>query len=196
MDDSNKIATAYQAAIEMANHEGDNVWSRFNVTIVANSVILFALTSDVLIDTSEGSKIFAILGILLCLAWLPLMKRSFAYETYYILKARMIEEHLELGTLNVLDDGSKLGNRETVQVLHYRKRMGSLASIPARKVVDFIIGLFFSAYFWFLLPETKCIDYAAQLCLPKWLLLILVFFLYGVILVVVEQYDNKAETPA
>lgn len=179
MSDSNSLTTAYQAAIEMANHEGDNVWSRFNVMLVANSIILFALTGS-FDNASNNRPLFAIGGILLCLLWLPLMKRSFTYETYYIVKARLIEQQMNLGPLNVLIDGELLSKGKTIEVLGSPIRMSRAASIPARIIVDATIGLFILGYTWFLRQD--------------WILLVIVGILYVIVLALFETTNSIEAT--
>ncbi len=84
----------YQAAVDLWTYEGEQNWARFNVMLVANSVIIAAVT---LVLTSENplrllSTVLAIVGLILCFAWFLVTKRGFDYQDYYILSARELEE--------------------------------------------------------------------------------------------------------
>lgn len=85
---------AYSAAISLWAYEGESAWSRFNAMLVANSILLAFI--GLLYDTDNQPKTLmtgiAGFGILLCAVWWVLSVRAFAYQNYWVLSARELEE--------------------------------------------------------------------------------------------------------
>ncbi len=85
---------AYQVAIQMLIYEGNLVWNRFNVFVVANSIIIF--TIGVLATSEVRFKHFTLLlipvGIFFCLLWSILTNRGFLQFTHHHWSAIDLEE--------------------------------------------------------------------------------------------------------
>jgi len=146
MSEQDDIRVAYQGAIDMATHEGDGVWARFNVILVANSVLLLALTTSTRQLPEGWDAMLSIAGIVLCVVWLLLMKRGFTYETYYVIAARMIEQRLAEGSFHTLSNGKLLSEGKLVSIDNEKLQMSPLAMLNARWIVNVVIGVFIAAY--------------------------------------------------
>ncbi|MBI3241633.1 MAG: hypothetical protein HYZ49_05000 [Chloroflexi bacterium] len=151
MSEQDDIRTAYQSAIDMASHEGDGVWARFNVILVANSILLLALTTATRQLPENWDAILSLAGIVLCIMWLLLMKRGFTYETYYVITARVLEQKLANGSVRTLSNGKLLAEGKLVIVDNEKLQMSLLAKLNARFIVNVVIGVFIAAYIllWF-----------------------------------------------
>src|SRR2546421_1733593 len=86
--------TGYQVAINLWSCECQANWSRSNVMLVANS-ILIAVLSLALINQRPLPLLvlyLSLLGLVLCATWFLLTKRGFNYLTYWVMSARELEE--------------------------------------------------------------------------------------------------------
>lgn len=102
----------YQSAINLSNHEGDLIWSRFSAFIVIHT-IFFALIGFLLESTSKNRELFvltiSVAGFILVCLWLLSTIRGFKAIDYWNYCAREIEERL-LGkdaTINLFIRGEK-----------------------------------------------------------------------------------------
>ena len=116
---SNDVENArigYQTAIELWAHSGDEVWARFNVMLVANSIIIaiigFLLTADQI--PIAIAIILPIVGIILCILWVIMMKRGFDYQLYYLLAARELEEMYLLEPIQTISRGGIYASGEEI----------------------------------------------------------------------------------
>ena len=84
----------YQAAVDLWTYEGEQNWARFNVMLVANSIIIAVLGLSVTGPNGSPSIsiVLSIVGLILCISWFIITKRGFDYQTYYVLSARELEE--------------------------------------------------------------------------------------------------------
>jgi hypothetical protein len=86
----------YQVAVGIWTFQGQMNWNRFNVILVANSVIIAVISAK----RSGADPLpplivsLAILGIILCIAWVLITARGFAYLTYWFRCATELERHL------------------------------------------------------------------------------------------------------
>jgi hypothetical protein len=149
MVDQDDIRIAYQGAIEMASHEGEAVWARFNVILVANSIVLLALTTSTNTLPPNSGIVLPVGGIVLCVMWLFLMKRGFTYEKYYVVTARLLEQRLANGSIRTLSSGMFLSEGKLVKIEDEKIQMSPLARLNARGIVYAAIGVFVAAYVFF-----------------------------------------------
>ena len=71
----------YQVAANVWTYQGQVIWNRFNVLLVANSVII-AVISAMLSGENPRSPLIASLaglGFILCIAWILITARGFGY---------------------------------------------------------------------------------------------------------------------
>lgn len=122
----------YQVAVDLLIAEGEGIWSRFNVMLLANSIILaiigLALTSE---STSPVFDIYLpFIGITLCIWWFFLINRSYSYRDYFIHTARELEQQYLASSVKILSCGEFI----------------SKSGIPARYVSYFVILAFLVLY--------------------------------------------------
>ena len=90
--------TAYEVAAGMYMAENQLTWDRFNVMLVANSVVLagagVAGDEDNLFRPAVVS--LPIIGILLCIMWILMMDRGFRYHDHWRNSAKLIEDDLSI----------------------------------------------------------------------------------------------------
>jgi len=157
MLEQDDIRVAYQGAIDMATHEGDAVWARFNVVLVANSIILLALTASTQTPPQYFDVVLPVAGITLCATWLVLMKRGFTYEIYYVIAARMLEQKLANGSIQTLTNGKSMSEGEVVKLNGEKLQMSPLAKLSARFTVYVVIGVFIAAYVFLLFKSVPAL---------------------------------------
>ena len=149
----------YQIAVGLWMNESELYWARFNVMLVANSIIIAVLG---LIFTSNPnnpclssilSMILAALGFLVCLAWLLLTNRGYDYQNYYVLSAREQESYLEK-TVKTVSRGDLFAKNKCVEIRIGEKtekvRMGRFSRMKAKYLSVTIPVLFAIVYIVFL----------------------------------------------
>ena len=108
----------YQAAVDLWTYEGEQSWARFNVMMVANSIVIavigVALTSQSPLPVL--TVVLPIVGLVLCAVWFLIMKRSFDYQTYYVLSARELEEHYLADPVKTVSRGGSFADGKPVSV--------------------------------------------------------------------------------
>lgn len=95
----------YQVAVDFWTYQGKLIWDRFNVMLVACSIIT-GLVSAIF---SYGQQIPAIIiiglaavGLVLCCGWFLIMASGFAYHKYWGLCAWDLEERYLKGTVDTV----------------------------------------------------------------------------------------------
>lgn len=85
----------YQMAISLWAYQGQQVGARFNIMLVANSIVIAAIALALTSRSSMSvfTKILPIAGVFLCIFWFLLMKRETKYADYYIKSACELEEN-------------------------------------------------------------------------------------------------------
>jgi hypothetical protein len=119
--DATKIENArigYQVAVGLWIYEGDENWARFNVMLVANSIILGVIG---LVVTSAQPKLsisflMSIVGLILCVSWSLITKRGFDYQNYYVKSARELEERFLAQVLKTVSRGSVFASGRPVAI--------------------------------------------------------------------------------
>lgn len=139
----------YQMAIGMWAHCGDEVWSRFNVMLVAHSVIVAVIGSAILNKNPSMTLaiVLSITGLLFCILWAIMMERAFAYQNYFLFSARELEESGAVTPVKTISRGKDFGRID--EILGLKK--GTLLSdirqwlhrnINAQKASYLVIGIF------------------------------------------------------
>lgn len=83
----------YRSAINLMNHEGDLIWSRFNVFILANTVLFLLLGELIRIDNKHISiLVVSVVGFILTFLWLISTARGFEAMEYWACSIRETEE--------------------------------------------------------------------------------------------------------
>jgi hypothetical protein len=83
----------YQAAVDLWTHQDGISWGIFNAMLVAHSTILAVI--GVILTTKPQVWGFAaglaVVGLVLGIAWLTMIIRGFAYQTFWTLAATEFE---------------------------------------------------------------------------------------------------------
>ncbi len=149
----------YQAAIDLWTYQGEQWWARFNIMLLANSIVVAAVT---LVLTSPGKDLpwvvltrvlslaLPVGGLVLGLLWLMLIKREIVYADYYLWSARELEhKHLRDAVVTV-SRGGDLAGGDCVDIAvdgnHVKLSMAGLARFRARSVAFAVVYLFLALY--------------------------------------------------
>jgi hypothetical protein len=157
------VRTGYEAAVQLWTYEGEQNWARFNVMLLANSVLIGALAILLTSPSSSSplSHIFAVAGIIVCIAWFLITKRGFDYQTYYVLSARELEEQYFNGLVKTASRGASFSQGCSVEfeldepsLTHRMSWFSRLAS--AQSLSKLVIILFAVVYiFAIVLMQTQ-----------------------------------------
>jgi len=106
----------YQAAVDLWTYEGEQVWNRSNVMLVANSIVVAVIG---LVITSQRpvpvlTVVLPITGLILCAVWFLLMKRGFDYSVYYVLSARELKEQYLADPVKTVSRGGDFASGKVV----------------------------------------------------------------------------------
>jgi hypothetical protein len=117
----------YQAALNLWNTQAQLASSRFNVMVVANSIILG--TIGLAIAYSRSFPLFftqalSLVGIVLCLVWLHAHSRASQYNNYLVWSARELESYLTDSVVTVSRGASfSEGYEVTLTIDNERKKL-------------------------------------------------------------------------
>ena len=143
----------YQVAINMWSFEGEVNWSRSNVMLVANSIIIAVLSLALINQRPLPVLILylSILGLVLCTTWFLLTKRGFNYLTYWVMSARELEELYLADPVKTLSRGESFAEGGSVTVEINGKPRNLRMSIWSRRFklewANYIlIGIFTGVY--------------------------------------------------
>jgi len=146
----------YQAAINLWTFQGAEIWARFNVMIVANSIFIGVMGLNI-IDSSPIPFLtlgLSLGGIIICVAWFLLMKRSHEYQKYYLYSARELEERYLFKSVKTVSDGRTFANGDEVKRFRDIEskpfKMSRWSPLSAEKASYIVIIVFFAIYFYFL----------------------------------------------
>lgn len=103
----NDIESSYQVAVQMLNTETHMVWSRYNVFVVANSIIIAAMGLKLPVNEFQTNSLpyylvlcLVISGMFICLFWGILSVHGFYVCSRYNTIVREIEKNRKLPVLN------------------------------------------------------------------------------------------------
>lgn len=129
----------YQMAIHLLTYQGEQWWARFNILLVANSIVIasIGLTITSQRQSTAFTLLLPIVGLFLCAVWFILLRRDVAYSDYYIMSARELEEKYLSDSVKTISRGGLFGegNPVTIEISGERKelRMSRLARIVRGK---------------------------------------------------------------
>ena len=107
------VRTGYQVAVSLWIAESSQIWTRVNVMLAANSILIAAIV--VLLTAAPGLSLLAMLlsaaGLIVCVVWFIVIKRDFEYLSYLIMSAREIEERYLAPVETVSRGGALLKNK-------------------------------------------------------------------------------------
>jgi hypothetical protein len=145
------VRTAYQVAANLYMQENTVTWARFNTIVATNTIIMAAI--GIVAQHSHELFLFALIlpiaGCLLCLVWLNIMKRGFAYHNVWRDSAYALEKQFSprVQTLHYADQLRRNGTiRIKISENDPRDHHTPKPNILARDYAEFVIYLFFFIY--------------------------------------------------
>jgi amino acid permease len=124
----------YEAALGLWTYQGTLNWNRFNVMLVANSIILAVV--GISFTSQHPLPVFTILlpilGLVLCVAWFFLTVRGYDFQTYWALSARELEERYFANTIKTLARAGHFGQGMAVSIEIDGKTITQRTSIWSR----------------------------------------------------------------
>ena len=145
----------YQAALSIWIARTRMIWSRFNMMIVANSIILGAISLTIGSDhplSTSFTRALCLVGLAVSLAWLPAHRRAFQQNSYLHSSARELENYLA-DPVATISRGTTFseGNEVTLTIDGEKKkfRLSWLTRIQLAKTEsfsDFVIAIFAILY--------------------------------------------------
>lgn len=142
----------YQVAVDLLIAEGEGIWSRFNVMMVANSIIIAIIG---LAPTNQPTpaifdNYLPFVGLVLCIWWFVLINRGYSYRDYFIQTARELEEQYLANSVRTLSRGETFsnGNKVMFRFVDSSKEldMKYLKYFPAIYASNFVIVVFAILY--------------------------------------------------
>jgi hypothetical protein len=145
----------YQAALSIWIARTRMIWSRFNMMIVANSIILGAISLTIGSNHSLSTsftRALCLVGLAVSLAWLPAHRRACQQNSYLHSSARELENYLS-DPVATISRGTTFseGNEVTLMIDGEKKklRLSWLTRIQLAKTEffsDFVIAMFAILY--------------------------------------------------
>jgi hypothetical protein len=149
----------YQMAIQLALKEADVIWKVFQSMLAANSLLIVAVGAIIKMfpQYSFAKDLFAIMGILLCIAWILITVRSYEYHKYWIAWARHLENCLD-PQVKIMRQGQLFSRGEQAHIIpddeyNYKKMSGAGRLFRIEWLMHFIIIIFIFIYFMILLAK-------------------------------------------
>ena len=158
-----KALAGYQAAIDLWTYQGEQWWARFNVMLVANSIVIAgAMLARPSTAADEGSTLFVgvfpvllpIAGLALCVAWWLLIEHERAWAMYYVASARELEGCLS-PCVETVSRGRCFAQGKEVRIRNEpgQTQMRWFERVPARHIGRSVIAVFFLLYLFLLLEQ-------------------------------------------
>lgn len=148
---SDEAKEGYRTAIQMISYEGGMIWSSFTALLGAN-VFLIALIGSILkfFPNFYYFKYLPTLGIPLCLIWMLITRRDFAFYKYWFACAREYEEKGFGDTVRIVREGRKYGKGKSVIMGGDTLRLAWFTRVNVQWLIYSVITIFIAVYFLFL----------------------------------------------
>ena len=158
---SENIRAGYQAAINLWIYEGTTFWSKFTAMILANTIVVTAITLAITTGDAKNHNLplfklgLCVFGVALCLSWIPILKRSFDYYKYWILSARELEQHFLADGVQTVSRGASFADGEKVSFSIERHslphQMTCLAGSVSIQTICYLMVAGFVVFYVFIL---------------------------------------------
>jgi hypothetical protein len=154
-DQLENARVGYQAALSIWTAKTRMIWSRFNMMVVANSIILGAISLT--IESSQPlstsfTRAVCLVGLAVSLAWLPAHRRACQHSSYLHSSARELENYLANPVVTISRGTSLSEGKEVTLTIDGEKRklhLGWFTRIQLAKTEsfsDFVIVMFAVLY--------------------------------------------------
>ncbi len=135
---SENARVGYQSAIELMVFEGNLVWARYGLMLLAQTIILTAigLTADTPMSIRMIILIgLSVVGLVLCVVWWLVNDIGFRYFFYWTFAARELEEGF-LTPVRTLSRGMPFADEDAVTLLpDGQRRKLKIRSADRRRMV-------------------------------------------------------------
>jgi len=139
------IRVGYQVAVNLWTYQGTLNWNRYNIMLIANSVIISAIS--IIISSSGSSAAYAkwllCAGLIFCVLWIFITGRGFAYRDHWSSNARELETYFQ--NLVTTVSGAKAIRKGGVIKFNFLSCVSE--RFPAYFVIVIFIALYIIAYF-------------------------------------------------
>jgi hypothetical protein len=146
------VEIGYQAALQRADTEAAIIWGTFNSMVAVNAITIAVYVGWL---TAAGARLpflpigLPVFGVVVCLIWLLMLNRQFAYYRYWFACARSLESALE--GVQVIQNGKVYADGQEVEILgkvtKEKMQMSRAArSVRVEKLAKFLIVMFMAAY--------------------------------------------------
>ncbi len=156
----------YQAAVSLWISENQHNWSRFNIVMVANSLLL--TIEGILLGSQGHSDTLAVglpcVGLGLCFVWYLQSVRGFAYMHYFLKSAREYEERHFGPALNLIARGGSYVDGNPVRVGGAPMQLDVFGRPPIRRTAHAMILLFVVSYLLVLVVAVPDRSRGAMVC--------------------------------
>jgi hypothetical protein len=149
----------YRASLQMIACEGRLIWSVFGSMLAANAFVVTLIGAIVKLypNLMPLGKVLPVLGILVCVAWILITTRQFAFYHYWFACGRHYESKIS-SKLTILQDGKRFANGESVTVHAKQERLSCVVRCFRVQWLIYIVVGFFVAIYMLLLtaPTAGC----------------------------------------
>lgn len=162
-DEKENARVGYQVAVDLAIKEEKLFWDQFNALLVANSILIIAISSVICRDytcqedlISDLPWFLAIIGVVLSVLWYLLTVRRDKYHLYYLFSAKEIEAEYLRCQVQTIRRGKDFSDGNPVlfksESMDREYKYGEPFQLPLcgrLKVPNwaiFVIGSFFAIY--------------------------------------------------
>lgn len=97
----------YQVAVNLWIYQGQLNWHRFDIMLVANSIIIAGIVVSFSSQSGVPSlfaNLLPIVGLFLCSVWAHITARGFVYHKYWSSQARILEQEYLADTVRIVAD--------------------------------------------------------------------------------------------
>lgn len=154
----------YQAAITIWTYQGDLNWNRFNVMLVANSIILaivgVAFTSQHplpmltvtlpilgLVSLPVFTALLPLLGLVLCVAWFLLTMHGYDFQAYWADSALELEERYLANSVRTVLRSKLFGQGKPISLeiggKSIPRHMGLLSRLGSQRWISYLVIIVF-----------------------------------------------------
>jgi hypothetical protein len=137
------LSETYKILIGQLQFEGNLIWTRNQVFLILNSVIIAILSvSDEVKTNTPIILATSFVGVVLCLLWLFTVERSRVYYQYWVTQARALEDRLQSSTM-IFETLHQANAGQAVQIGRQIFRMSAIARFASISRITRLVALAF-----------------------------------------------------
>ena len=144
----------YQVAVNLTNHEEQQMWARSGTMLVANSILIVAIGSAMTTGAKGGAAWIPILivpfGVFLCFIWACLIERTHSKCDYWVKSAGELESDYLYEPVVTLTRGKSLSDRGLVHTKTGPIEMNSWGKAFQIKTIPQLMNIAFCSLYFIL----------------------------------------------